>query len=78
MAELGHTLALSRDPQDGTAEQIRTEEPHSDSMRAVVVALPELPPAYDVVVDWNMVGFKSTATNIPAKDYLGGVEYVIK
>lgn len=37
---------------------------------------PALPPAYDVVVGWNMVGFKSTATNVTAQDYLGGTEYV--
>jgi nitrogen fixation protein len=35
-----------------------------------------LPPAYDVVVGWNMVGFKSTATNVTAADYLAGTEYV--
>jgi len=33
------------------------------------------PPAYDVVVGWNMVGFKST-TNATAKAYLDGTEYV--
>jgi len=42
----------------------------------VVVDPPELPPAYDVVVGWNMVGFKSTATNVTAEDYLDGTEYV--
>jgi len=36
----------------------------------------QLPPAYDVVVGWNMVGFKSTATNVTATDYLAGTEYV--
>jgi hypothetical protein len=35
----------------------------------------QLPPAYDVVSDWNMVGFKST-NNVTAKDYLNGTEYV--
>ena len=35
----------------------------------------QLPPAYDVVVDWNMVGFKST-NNATANDYLAGTEYV--
>ena len=36
----------------------------------------QLPPAYDVVVGWNMVGFKSTAGNVTAKSYLAGTEYV--
>jgi len=36
----------------------------------------QLPPAYDVVAGWNMVGFKSTATNVTATDYLAGTEYV--
>jgi len=36
----------------------------------------QLPPAYDVVVGWNMVGFKSTATNVTATDYLDGTQYV--
>lgn len=35
---------------------------------------PALPPAYDVVAGWNMVGFKSTATNVTAADYLAGTE----
>jgi hypothetical protein len=35
----------------------------------------QLPPAYDVVVGWNMVGFKSTA-NVTAATYLDGTEYV--
>jgi hypothetical protein len=35
-----------------------------------------LPPAYDVVVGWNMVGFKNTAYNVTAADYLAGTEYV--
>jgi len=36
---------------------------------------PALPRDYDVVAGWNMVGFKS-ATNVTAKDYLDGTEYV--
>jgi hypothetical protein len=36
----------------------------------------QLPPSYDVVVGWNMVGFKSIANNVTAKGYLGGTEYV--
>jgi hypothetical protein len=35
----------------------------------------QLPPAYDVVVDWNMVGFKST-NNVTAADYLEGTHFV--
>jgi len=45
-------------------------------MRVVIVDSPELPLAYDVVVGWNMVGFKSTATNVTAEHYLAGTEYV--
>ena len=45
-------------------------------MRVVIVDPPELPPAYGVVAGWNMVGFKSTATNVTAEDYLAGTEYV--
>jgi len=37
---------------------------------------PALPPTYDVVVGWNMVGFKSTATNVTAEDYLTGTDPV--
>jgi len=37
---------------------------------------PALPPAYDVIVGWNMVGFKSTANNITVEDYLAGTEYI--
>ncbi|MGB6874176.1 MAG: hypothetical protein WBE46_08640 [Dehalococcoidia bacterium] len=37
---------------------------------------PALPPIYNVVAGWNMVGFKSTATNVTAADYLDGTEYV--
>ena len=36
----------------------------------------QLPPAYDVVVGWNMVGFKSTAINVTALTYLDGTDYV--
>jgi hypothetical protein len=36
-----------------------------------------LPPAYDVVVGWNMVGFKSTA-NATAEIYLAGTEPIIR
>ena len=36
----------------------------------------QLPPAYDVVAGWNMVGFKSIASNVTAKDYLDGTFYV--
>jgi len=35
----------------------------------------QLPPAYDVVVGWNMVGFKST-TNVTAGVYLAGTDPV--
>jgi len=35
----------------------------------------QLPPTYDVVTGWNMVGFKSTS-NAAAEDYLVGTEYV--
>ena len=35
----------------------------------------QLPPTYDVVVGWNMVGFKSTV-NATAEAYLEGTDYV--
>lgn len=35
----------------------------------------QLPPAYDVVAGWNMVGFKAT-NNVTALDYLDGTDYV--
>ena len=38
---------------------------------------PALPAAYDVVVGWNMIGFKSIETDIKAQDYLtAGNEWV--
>jgi len=36
----------------------------------------QLPPAYDVVVGWNMVGFKSTSTTTTFQEYLEGVDPV--
>jgi len=45
-------------------------------MCVVIVDPPELPPAYDTVVGWNTVRFKSTATNVAAKNYLAGTQYV--
>jgi hypothetical protein len=35
----------------------------------------QLPPAYDVVAGWNMVGVKAT-NNVTAEDYLDGTDYV--
>jgi len=35
-----------------------------------------MPHDYDVVVGWNMVGFKSTANNVTVEDYLAGTEYI--
>jgi len=75
MAELGR-LRHSQDPQDGTVYWIRTEEAHPNSMRVRIADPPELLPAHDVVAGRNMVGFKSTATNVTAADYLDGTEYV--
>jgi hypothetical protein len=37
---------------------------------------PAAPAEYEVCDGWNMVGFKSTATNVAAADYLEGTEYV--
>jgi hypothetical protein len=45
-------------------------------MRVMIVDPSELPPAYDMVAGWNMVGLKSTATDVSAEDYLEGTEYV--
>ena len=62
---------------DGKAYWINMEAARTLSMAGT--EMPEgtqLPPAYDVVVGWNMIGFKSTATDVPADDYLDGTEYV--
>ena len=45
-------------------------------MRVVIVDPPELPPAHGAVAGWNRVGFKSTASNVTAENYLAGREYV--
>jgi hypothetical protein len=45
-------------------------------MGAMITDPPGPPPTYDVVVGWNMIGFKSTATNVTADDYLAGTKYV--
>ena len=41
----------------------------------MVVNPRELPPTYDVVAGWNMVGVKAT-NNVTALDYLDGTDYV--
>jgi len=58
-----------------TVEQIRTKEAHPNSMCVVTVDHPELPPAYDLVAGWDMVGVKSTAASVAAIDYPAGTEY---
>jgi hypothetical protein len=45
-------------------------------MRVAIVDPPELPPAYDVLVGWNMIASKSTSANVPAEHYLDGMGYV--
>jgi hypothetical protein len=61
---------------DGKAYWVNMEA--AQTLNLAGTEMPEgtqLPPAYDVVADWNMVGFKST-NNATAADYLNGTEYV--
>ena len=61
---------------DGKAYWINMEA--AQTLNLAGTEMPEgtqLPPAYDVVSEWNMVGFKST-NNATAADYLIGTEYV--
>jgi len=63
--------------EDGKAYWINMEAAQTLNLAGTEMPVgTELPPAYDVVEDWNMVGFKSTATNKTAKDYLAGTVYV--
>jgi hypothetical protein len=75
MAELGR-LQHSCGAQADTVEQIRTREVHPNSMCVVTVGPPELPPAHGLVICWNIVGFKSPATNVTAGLHLDGTGYV--
>jgi hypothetical protein len=62
--------------EDGKAYWINMEE--AGTLKIAGTKMPEggeLPPAYDVVVGWNMVGFKSTAVNITVENYLAGTKY---
>jgi len=45
-------------------------------MGAMITDSPGLPAAFCVMPRSNMVGFKSTATNVTAEDYLDGTKYV--
>jgi len=74
MAELGR-LQHSCDAQTDTVEQIRTKEAHPNSLRVVTVDPPELPPASDVVICRNIVGFKSLASNVTDELHLDGTGY---
>jgi hypothetical protein len=63
--------------EDGKAYWINMEA--DQTLNIAGTEMPEgaqLPPAYDVVVGWNMVGFKSTANNVTVEDYLAGTEYI--
>jgi hypothetical protein len=62
--------------QDGKAYWINMEA--AQTLNLAGTEMPkgaELPPTYDVVVGWNMIGFKST-NNVTALDYLYGTDYV--
>jgi len=73
MAELG-TLQHSCGPQGGTVEQIRGGEAHRNSMRVAIADSPELLPAQGVVICCSMDGFRPTATDVTAANYLAGAE----
>ena len=45
-------------------------------MCMVTVDPPELPPAHGLVIRWNMVGFKSVASNVTVELHLFGTGYV--
>jgi hypothetical protein len=63
--------------EDGKAYWINMEAARTLSIAGTVMPEgAELPPAYDVVVGWNMVGFKSTADNVTVETYLAGTEYI--
>jgi hypothetical protein len=64
--------------EDGKAYWIKMGA--NQTLQLAGMAMPEgstqPPPAYPVVVGWNMVGFKNTADNVTAAAYLAGTEYV--
>jgi len=76
-----HTFAPGAPPnldsmEDGKAYWINMEA--AQTLNLAGSEMPkgtQLPPAYDVVVGWNMVGFKAT-TNATAANYLDGTECV--
>jgi hypothetical protein len=76
-----HTFAPGAPPdldsmEDGKAYWINMEA--AQTLNLAGSEMPkgtQLPPAYDVVVGWNMVGFKAT-NNATAANYLDGTEYV--
>jgi len=45
-------------------------------MRVVIADPPELPPAYNIVICWNIVDFKSIASNVTGELHLDGTGYV--
>jgi hypothetical protein len=62
--------------EDGKAYWINMET--SQTLDIAGTEMPQgaqLPPAYDVVAGWNMVGVKAT-NNVTAADYLDGTDYV--
>ncbi len=63
--------------EDGKAYWINMEAARTLNIAGTV--MPEgggIPHDYDVVVGWNMVGFKSTADNVTVEVYLAGTEYI--
>ena len=63
--------------EDGKAYWINMEA--GQTLRIAGTEMPQgggMPPAYDVVLGWNMVGFKSTAINVTVENYLAGTEYI--
>jgi len=63
--------------EDGKAYWINMEA--GQTLRIAGTEMPQgggMPPAYDVVLGWNMVGFKSTAINVTIENYLAGTEYI--
>lgn len=61
---------------DGNAYWVHMKQDATLTVVGVAIVLPgHMPPSYNVVQGWNMIGFKSM-TNMPASDYLDGTEVV--
>ena len=75
--DVGGTLATMVDGKAYWIDKPATSPTDTLWIFGSVMALPPaLPPTYDVVVGWNMVGFKSIEVDITAATYLYDTDYV--